>query len=72
MSRFDDDGYWMECVRRSKSNSAVNAWAEMVEYVESGKADDRTLRGMRCALRELATHCSDQLHQRLEARKRAA
>lgn len=72
MSRFDDDGYWMDCVRRSKSNSAVNAWADIVEYVKSGQADERTLRGLRCALRDLSQHCGDQIAAHTEARKRAA
>lgn len=66
---FDDDGYWLECIRRSKSNSVVSGWMDIVDYACSGQADDRTLRGLRCALRDLAQKCSDEINQRREDAK---
>lgn len=64
---WDDDNYWMECVRRSKSNSAVNGWQDLVDYVKSGKADDRTLSGLHIAIRALSQECWEQLCERRKA-----
>jgi hypothetical protein len=63
---FDEDGYWADCVRRSGHNLAVNGWLDLVEYVSSGRADDRTLSGLNAALRSLSQSCRDQLHERRE------
>jgi len=59
-----DDDYWAQCVRRSQSNSVISGWIDLVDFVERGDADDRTLRGLRCALRALSQKCSDQLAER--------
>ena len=69
---FDDDGYWLECVRRSGSNSAVNGWSDLVEFVQSGRADDRTISGLHAAIRSLSQECQRQLSERREAKRLAS
>lgn len=71
MTRPRDD-YWMECVRRSKSNSAISGFADLVDFIESGNADDRTLSGMHGALRSLSQECWDQLSERRAALRKAS
>lgn len=66
---WDNDDFWLECVRRSKSNSAVNGWLDLVEFVKSGQADDRTLSGMTAAIRSLSQECGRQLSERREAKR---
>lgn len=66
MSQFDEDKYWEEAVRRSGSNSAVNGWLDLVEFIQSGQADDKTLSGLFCAIRSLSQECSKQLAERRE------
>jgi len=68
---FDPDEYWLECIRRSKSNSVVSGWMDIVDYACSGQADESTLRGLRCALRDLSQKCSDQINERRERAKRS-
>lgn len=65
---FDRDDFWLECVRRSKSNSAVNGWGDLVDYIKSGQADAATLSGMHAALRSLSQECLDQLAERRRGR----
>lgn len=67
--KWDDDDYWMECIRRTKSNSAISAFADFAEFIESGQMDDRALSGIASALRGLSQHCSDELSQRREAKR---
>lgn len=66
---WDADDFWLECVRRSKSNSAVNGWQDIVDFVKSGQADDRTLSGITAALRSLSQECGRQLSERREAQR---
>jgi hypothetical protein len=70
-SRWDDDGYWLECVRKSKSNSAVAGFLDFVAFIESGAADDRALSGIAAALRSLSQRCRDELSERKEAQRLA-
>lgn len=63
---WDSDDYWMECIRRSKSNSAVSGWLDLVEFVKAGTADDRTLSGMHVALRALSQEVGRQLSEKRE------
>lgn len=69
---FDDDGYWQGVVARTGSNSAVNGWADLVAFVESGRADDRALSGLHVALRSLSQECHRQLSARKEAKRLAS
>lgn len=66
---FDDDGYWQEVIARTGSNSVANGWADVVAFVESGRADDRALSGLHVALRSLSQECQRQLSARKEARR---
>jgi hypothetical protein len=69
--RWDDDGYWLDCVRRTKSNSAIAGFKDFADFIESGAADDRALSGISSALRSLSQHCRDQLSERREAQRLA-
>lgn len=66
---WDTDNFWLECVRRSRSNSAVNGWLDLVDYVKSGQADDGTLSGITAALRSLSQECGRQLSERREKQR---
>jgi hypothetical protein len=68
---FDEDGYWLDCIRRSGSNSAVSGWQDIAEFLQSGRADDRTLSGMFCALRALSQEAQRQLSERKEVQRLA-
>lgn len=68
---FDEDGYWLSCIARSGSNSAVNGWADLAAFLLSGQADDRTLHGAHAALRGLSQRCQDQITERREAKRKA-
>jgi hypothetical protein len=61
---FDDDDYWTEAVRRTGSNSAVSGWQDLVDFVRSGRADERALSGLHAALRSLSQNCHDQLAEK--------
>lgn len=67
--KFDGDEYWLNCLRRSKSNSVVSGWLDIVDFATSGQADESTLRGIRCAMRDLAQKCSDEI-TRIENEKK--
>ena len=69
MADFDEDGYWLECIQRSGSNSATSGWLDMVEYVKSMNGDARALSGMACALRSLSQQCFTQLSELKEAKR---
>jgi hypothetical protein len=69
MQKWDDDNYWLDCIRRTKSNSAISAFIEFAEFVEQGEMDDRALSGIAVALRSLSQRCSDELSQRREAKR---
>lgn len=66
---YDEDGYWLECVRRSGSNSATSGYQDIVEFVLSGQADDKTLSGMSAAFRSLHQECNRQISARREAKR---
>lgn len=66
---WDNDGFWLERVRRTKSNSAVNGWLDLVDYIKSGRADTLTLSGLTVALRSLSQECQRQLSERREAER---
>jgi hypothetical protein len=68
---FDDDDYWLECIRRSGSNSCVAGWGDMKAFIQSGRADDRTLSGFYVALRALSQEAQRQLSERREAQRLA-
>lgn len=63
---FDEDDYWLECIRRSGSNSVTAGWADIVSYLATGRADARTLSGMAAALRGLSQEAQRQLSKRRE------
>jgi hypothetical protein len=67
---YDEDDYWLSCIARGGSNSAVNGWADLVAYIESGTADDRSLWGAQAALRSLSQRCQDQITERREAKRK--
>lgn len=67
----DEDGYWLDCIRRSGSNSVTSGYQDIVDFVVSGRADNRTLSGMHSAFRALAQQCRTQLSERLETERLA-
>jgi hypothetical protein len=68
---YDEDEYWLECVRRSGSNSVVSGWADIAAFLASGRADDRALAGLQASLRSLSQWAGTQLSERREAARLA-
>lgn len=66
----DDDEFWLDLVRLTGSNMAVEGFAHIEELIDSDRLDEPTLRRLFAALRSLSQKASSRASLMEAKRKR--
>jgi len=65
-----EDEFWLDFVRRTGSNMAVEGFAHIEELIDGNRLDERTLRQLYSALRSLSQKALTKAGQIEASRKR--
>lgn len=66
----DEEAFWLDLVRRSGSNMAVDGYAQIEDIIHSNRLDEASLRRLSVALRSLHQQALERANDLQARRKR--